>query len=65
MMLWLGLASVALAVIVTQLVFEANQRTPPQLEVDALWWALAGYLAFLIVWTWRLWRAFPRRRPEP
>jgi hypothetical protein len=60
MMLWLGLASVALAVIVTQLIFEANLRTPPQLEVDALWWALAAYVAFLIVWTWRLWRRFPR-----
>jgi hypothetical protein len=62
MMLWLGLASIALAVLATQLVFEANLRTPPRLEVDALWWVLAAYVAFLIVWTWRLWRRFPRRR---
>jgi len=62
MMLWLGLASVGLAVIVSQLVFEANLRTPPRLDVEALWWTLAGYAAFLIVWTWRLWRRFPRTR---
>ena len=62
MMLWLGLASVALAVIATQLVFEANLRPPPRLEVDAPWWTLAAYVAFLVVWTWRLWRGFPRRR---
>ena len=65
MMLWLGLDSVALAVIVTQLVFEANLRTPPRLEVDALWGGLAAYVSFVIVWTWRLWRGFPRRRTGP
>lgn len=65
LMLWLGLASVGLAVVVTQLVFEANLRSPPRLDVDALWWAVAAYVAFLIVWTWRLWRHFPRRPPRP
>jgi hypothetical protein len=61
-MLWLGLASTVLAVVVTQLVFEANGRKPPHLDVTNLWRAMAAFVAYLAVWTWRLWRRFSRSR---
>jgi hypothetical protein len=62
LMLWLGLGSVALGVLSTQLVFDANLRTPPHLDVKNLSRLMAAYMAFVIVWIWRAWRAFPRKR---
>jgi len=59
-MLWLGIASLGLIVALTQLVFDANRRLPPALEVQVVMRWLIAYVAFFGVWLWRVWREFRR-----
>jgi len=62
-MLWLGIASLGLVVALTQLVFDANRRLPPALEVQVVMGWVIAYGAFFGVWLWRVWREF-RRGPS-
>lgn len=59
-MLWMGVASIGLAVIVTQMVVEANFLNPPRLSGN-IFWVLIGYFVYLALWLGSLFLSF--RKP--
>lgn len=59
-MLWMGVASIALAVIVTQLVIEANFLDPPRMSAN-IYWVLLGYFLYVALWLASLFLRFRRR----
>lgn len=62
--LWYGIVTLLLLMAVFQLVVEANRHMPAVLDSTRLVWLLIGYVAFIIVWGWALWRRFARPPPE-
>ena len=62
--LWYGIVTLLLLMAVFQLVVEANRHAPAVLDSTRLVWLLIGYVAFIIVWGWALWRRFSRPAPE-
>ncbi len=48
-MLWMGVASVGLAVVVAQMVIEANFLDPPRLSAN-IYWALLAYFVYVALW---------------
>lgn len=59
---WMGVIVLLLFMAVAQLVFDANNRTPPRLASDALIWLLVSFLFFIVVWIWVISRQFRRVR---
>jgi uncharacterized membrane protein len=57
---WMGVVVLLLFMAVTQLVMDANNRTPPHLASDALLWLLASFLFFIALWIWVIFRQFGR-----
>ena len=51
---WFGCAFLALLIVVNQLVFNANQAQPRQLNSGAFVLAMVAFLAFVGIWTARL-----------
>jgi hypothetical protein len=59
---WMGVVVLLLFMAVSQLVFDANNRTPPRLASDALVWLLLSFLVFIVLWVWVIVRQFRRQR---
>jgi hypothetical protein len=59
---WMGVVVLLLFMAVSQLVFDANNRSPPRLASDALIWLLVSFLFFVVVWIWVIARQFGRVR---
>src|SRR5882672_6383720 len=57
---WMGVVVLLLFMAVTQLVFDANLRTPPHLASDALIWLLLSFVLFIVMWIWVIVRQFGR-----
>jgi uncharacterized membrane protein len=57
---WMGVVVLLLFMAVSQLVFDANNRTPPRLASDALIWLLLSFLFFIALWIWVIFRQFGR-----
>jgi len=57
---WMGVVVLLLFMAVSQLVFDANNRTPPHLASDALIWLLLSFLFFIAMWIWVIVRQFGR-----
>lgn len=57
---WLGVATVALIIVVMQSVLTANLSGDPRLTGYAVWIPLIAYLAFSIFWIVRLFASFAR-----
>jgi uncharacterized membrane protein len=57
---WMGVVVLLLFMAVSQLVFDANNRTPPHLAGDALIWLLLSFLFFIAMWIWVIVRQFGR-----
>jgi len=59
---WMGVVVLLLFMAVSQLVFDANDRSPPRLASDALIWLLLSFLFFIVLWIWVIFRQFGRLR---
>ena len=59
---WMGVVVLLLFMAVSQLVFDANGRSPPRLASDALLWLLLSFLFFIVLWIWVIFRQFGRVR---
>jgi uncharacterized membrane protein len=59
---WMGVVVVLLFMAASQLVFDANDRSPPRLASDALIWLLLSFLFFVVLWIWVIVRQFGRLR---
>jgi len=58
--LWLGVAHMLLALVVVQMVIKVNLATQPSLG-SGIYWALAAYVVFLVLWLTRFILRFVRR----
>jgi hypothetical protein len=57
---WMGVIVLLLFMAVSQLVFDANLRSPPHLASDALVWLLLSFVFFIVMWVWVIVRQFAR-----
>lgn len=62
--LWHGVVTLLLLMGVFQLVVDANSREPATLDTSRLLLFVAGYFAFIVLWSWALWRKFSRPPPD-
>jgi uncharacterized membrane protein len=58
---WFGCGFLAFLIVVNQLVFDANQSQPRQLNTTVFVASLVGFLTFVGIWTIRLILRFSRR----
>jgi uncharacterized membrane protein len=61
---WMGSALLLFLIVVYELVFRANQVTPPTLNTRAFVTALFAFLGFTLVWVMRMIVHFSRKRTE-
>ncbi len=57
---WMGVVVLLLFMAVSQLVFDANLRTPPHFASDALVWLLLSFVFFIVMWIWVIVHQFAR-----
>ena len=61
-MLWFGNATIAFMIAVFELAIRANLVESPRLSEPAMWFLLAGYLVYTVLWLVQFYRRFARPR---